>query len=605
LLAIFTVIEYSANAASIAALRNAIKRYASYLWIFILQQFFVLGGLVLLVVPGLLILGWSSVALYTVAPEQKRGIQAFYRSKHMISGRWWKVVWRWLCLFVPIALVVLVVFGLLAKSGFSPESFKIKIFVNIFISLFLPYTLTYGRFLHDDLVSTYVEIPIPAKEKNFLYIVTTVLGCIVVVPVAAIIILNITAIDEQPPYDSDLALKKVEIPKDQNIAEDLDFSFPHKDGNIPKINRETATTTNMATGKTWDSDVASKFIADNEKFFTWFDQEFPKKLYYQDPALADPAAISDNPAAIVLPSLNTLRMMARAESIRAEYLFRNGKEKEAIDESIKIIRLGHMIVSSQGTIIEYLVGIAIKDLGYKRLRLLVDRTAMPQNLLMHYLEILAQYRDNHSGLKVAWKFEYLMQKWTAQNLRDLYRKKLMDDWSDMTPLIYEGNYYYKPNKTAHIFADSARRNIANVDRLCSDRIPYHQEPITLSNSLLDSARILFIENAVGKILDEIINVSLDSLFVKKCSLDFSGQSSELLLALKIYQIENKILPSDLHDLITYVPASTLQDPFDGKQIRYSQDKKIIYSVGSDGIDSGGSDEINWSRSLDPTVEFSF
>ena len=47
------------------------------------------------------------------------------------------------------------------------------------------------------------------------------------------------------------------------------------------------------------------------------------------------------------------------------------------------------------------------------------------------------------------------------------------------------------------------------------------------------------------------------------------------------------------------------DPFDGKPIRYSKDKKIIYSVGEDGVDSGGSAGDDWRKMPDPTFSVDF
>jgi hypothetical protein len=48
-----------------------------------------------------------------------------------------------------------------------------------------------------------------------------------------------------------------------------------------------------------------------------------------------------------------------------------------------------------------------------------------------------------------------------------------------------------------------------------------------------------------------------------------------------------------------------QDPFDSKPLRYSLSKKIIYSVGPDGQDSGGSSGDNLREMPDPTLQIEF
>ena len=49
-----------------------------------------------------------------------------------------------------------------------------------------------------------------------------------------------------------------------------------------------------------------------------------------------------------------------------------------------------------------------------------------------------------------------------------------------------------------------------------------------------------------------------------------------------------------------------EDDFDGRPMRYSAEKKIIYSVGEDLEDSGGSeDDKEWWELEDPTVKINF
>ena len=66
-------------------------------------------------------------------------------------------------------------------------------------------------------------------------------------------------------------------------------------------------------------------------------------------------------------------------------------------------------------------------------------------------------------------------------------------------------------------------------------------------------------------------------------------ATQLLLALKIYQIRHNKLPESLSELVPeFFPQIPLDD-FDGKPFRYLPGKKLIYSVGPDLKDSGGED----------------
>jgi hypothetical protein len=78
-----------------------------------------------------------------------------------------------------------------------------------------------------------------------------------------------------------------------------------------------------------------------------------------------------------------------------------------------------------------------------------------------------------------------------------------------------------------------------------------------------------------------------------------------LIAIKAYKIENGKLPPNLEELVPDYILEVPKDPFDGNPIRYSAEKKIIYSVGPDLIDSGGSEGEGWQKMEDPTFKIEF
>ncbi|MEO0795672.1 MAG: hypothetical protein AAFX93_10935 [Verrucomicrobiota bacterium] len=62
-----------------------------------------------------------------------------------------------------------------------------------------------------------------------------------------------------------------------------------------------------------------------------------------------------------------------------------------------------------------------------------------------------------------------------------------------------------------------------------------------------------------------------------------------ILALAAYHQDHSELPETLDALVPdYIPTVPL-DPFDGEPMRYDRDKRIIYSVGEDFVDNGGSE----------------
>jgi hypothetical protein len=93
-----------------------------YLWVMVLVNFFVLLGLVLFIVPGILMAIWFSFASYIFILEGTRGMAAIRQSKALVKGKFWAVVWRF---FVPnfifgLFMVVLIGVPYLLYRAFAP-----------------------------------------------------------------------------------------------------------------------------------------------------------------------------------------------------------------------------------------------------------------------------------------------------------------------------------------------------------------------------------------------------------------------------------------------------------------------------------------------------
>lgn len=119
---IYAVKEREKGVTAKQALKNGWKRFFSYWWLIVLSTFIAMGGFFLFVIPGIVISVWFSVAIYVFVIEEKKGMTALLRSKHLVSGHWWSVFWRFLFLaifgfliFIPLMFIV--------DFGFNFEKF--------------------------------------------------------------------------------------------------------------------------------------------------------------------------------------------------------------------------------------------------------------------------------------------------------------------------------------------------------------------------------------------------------------------------------------------------------------------------------------------------
>ncbi len=74
--------------------KKAWTLFVPMLWIGLLQGFITLGGLLLLIVPGIYLGLALSFSQYYLLSENKRGLASLSASRALVKGRWWATWWR-------------------------------------------------------------------------------------------------------------------------------------------------------------------------------------------------------------------------------------------------------------------------------------------------------------------------------------------------------------------------------------------------------------------------------------------------------------------------------------------------------------------------------
>ena len=101
-------------------------------------------------------------------------------------------------------------------------------------------------------------------------------------------------------------------------------------------------------------------------------------------------------------------------------------------------------------------------------------------------------------------------------------------------------------------------------------------------------RWVFRPNAVGRILCGMIAPAITPLMERKCRIECSLGATRLIVACQSYEKREGVLPSSLQVLVPVYLQVIPPDPYDGSPFRYDRDRGIVYSVGKDLKDSGGS-----------------
>lgn len=450
------------------------------------------------------------------------------------------------------------------------------------------------------------QISVQGKKRRWKKIILIIISFVILLVIAFLSLprlLNLFAKDIAPIDDSDLSLKVVTVSDSDNAYFDLiklDSAVYEPEGKAQAI-------LDMIAGKIWDDKLAEEIISRNTQAFVYF-AEAARKAKFQDPASADPVNITPN---TVLPAMNNWRKMARLSAIRAIYLAKQGKDKEAMDEALNSVRIGQKIQESQAHLVAYLVAIAMKGVGLETIQKILITSKLSNVELKQYAHDLNQYYENENGLINSFKGEYRIQSWTidamASGNTEILEQVAGEVLGEKVGRNLEiakkvkNNYYFQPNKTKLLFAENARVNIKNVYGPCGEIKATEVQKLTPANF----AKLYIEENAIGKILHDVIATSLNGMSIRKCEEDLLVAATQALIGIKAYKNDTKNYPAMLSELAPNYLSSVPQDSFDGKLLKYFAEEKIVYSVGQDMQDSGGSTGDDWRKMPDPTFKIGF
>jgi heme/copper-type cytochrome/quinol oxidase subunit 2 len=562
--------------------KRGFKILLPYFWVWFLFNVIVAGAFLIFIIPGILFFIWFSLAIFVLLFEEKRGLNALFKSKHLIKRNFWKVFTRFLILFL---IIVGVAFSLAFISvHFSPKNRQIADPLNQILSYFLqilllPFILIYGFLIYNDLKEIKAEVPYkePSKSKKIIYSLPGVLGTLILGLSLTIYFLNIFWGRDIPPIDDrDLWLPKIEIKKEENAFYPLNEAY--KKIHLPK-GEKSELFIKMGEGEEWDLEFAKELIKNNEEIFEYLEKavELP---YFQVPE----PQLELTPFALI--------KIAHLSSIKANYLLTQGKEKEAIELIFKTIKIGQMIQDNPHIgLYDYLKGKAIKEVSLQRLRKMTPNFTLASDTLKSYIMELEQFKENEKGLIKAMKMDYIISTQEKSETASFIISRQIEGNLEAGRIIFgmienKLNYLYKPNQTQALLAQFYRDFINNIYKDCNEIYASEIKRLTPYSKI----KMVFTENIIGKMIYDAQNTAYFPTFYHKCSEDVSVSVAQLLLALKAYQMENGKLPDSLEELSPKYISQIPKDPFDGKPIKYLPEKKIIYSAGRDLKDSGGDEK---------------
>jgi len=377
--------------------------------------------------------------------------------------------------------------------------------------------------------------------------------------------------------DSDLLLEKIRVPETENA-----FSvFERATNEMESIEsfdlsaEEHEKMVEILEGGEWDAELVESAVSKNSGALLYID-EFLQFSVLQFPELEDPENYTAN---LLLRSMGEWRVLARLKALQSLALLKRGREKEAFDQAMNIVRFGQTWEDApRPFLIQYLVGSYIKGIGLETMRMMLPDSSLTSQDLLSLARELENYGANKESLKTTMKGEYmtimnaLSSDFLFGNL-DLSSNTLFED------LLAKSPYHFKLNETKLLFAEGFRVYISNLDQEYYSQIEKSESPFLYFYP--ESAWQMFVApNSIGKLVFYMIMVNTDLARLAAFE-DVAVQGTRTMFALRAYYQDNGSLPETLDALAPNYLNSPPRDPFDGNVLRFSPQEGLVYSIGQD------------------------
>lgn len=414
--------------------------------------------------------------------------------------------------------------------------------------------------------------------------------------------------DEPAPDDRDLHLVKI-------IVSDKDNAWVSLQTATRAINPATpddGALTDLIEGKDWSLEEARTITRANAAALEAFGAAATKPAY-QNPDVSDPAKLSMTPVS----DLTQVRRLARIAALEARVRTGEGNIDGAFGIAIDTVTIGHAMQASHGLLTEYLVGSAIKQMGLTAIRQIGQSAVVSADQAKNTSQKLESDRNSSPGQANAMKLEYLLTKsqpGTSTRLSDVLSSYGVTTdvnsgsvQSQTDPLVSLADdigltrFYYLPNQTLRYLIEDARNHVADAKMNCTQVGASVPAPARLRQR---GFGMVFESNAAGKYLADIGRVSLGGISVKRCHESMAVSATQAILGLRAFTVETGGFPSTLDELVPTYLTTVPIDPFDGAPLRYVKETGIVYSVGPNRKDLGGSQGDDWRQMDNPTFTMS-
>ncbi len=410
------------------------------------------------------------------------------------------------------------------------------------------------------------------------------IGCGVALGLA-MALTGLATIDGSPPEDADLILEfSADVPDGESFISGLIqvhgeiIDVPEMGDWVSEVsmNRDVPRPIAIPSSpRALDREVWNDALAD--EMAAWFEGPAASLKKFDDileiPAFDSALGTSDE-----YPQITPLRALTYFLRDRALLSRIRNDTAEASRDLDRIRRLGERFVREGRSLVDVLVGVAVIGTARTSANALLHDGDLAPEIEARWLELEPLF-DREPALRArAFRADY---SWIRAKIVEAGSGELMG-LEQAPPFVRQ--LFFKPNRTLVGAATEYRKLIDRGNTPRVERGPYWGQ------ELKDGARMrALLRVNTGELFIAMLSPNLERVIDQFDSALLESRVSRALIALRRYERTHAALPPDLETLIAAIePLDAVPlDPYSGKALGYDPARRILWSVGDDGVDNGG------------------
>lgn len=404
------------------------------------------------------------------------------------------------------------------------------------------------------------------------------LGLAVVLAVAIgglAVFVSVASRDVAPPDGTEFAAARPDVAPADNA-----FTYFLEATDLLVDTTNAALFVDFRTGKAPASDELRELIAKNAECLALVKRGTECAI-----CLAPPVETIETLVPYVGPWLHMQRILeARARLARLD-----GRFAAAADDLAVGLRFGDLVQKNASSLITYLVGVAIFSSSAEAAMELARDPAAPPETLARLAAELERAGPFDGGLVRALKTEHRTACNVVDDLREKQEQMMLSACIDSNSnrwirWMRNSRYFFKPNQTKRDLAEVHRFMIERASRIYADMKPF--DVSDKEGGPLAELR----PNAIGNFIF-LIMLPSEKIVESRCRTDGMLAGAKLTVACNRFARDQGRWPAELQELVPEYLNEVPRDPYDGVPFRYSAEKSLVWAVGTNLTDEGGSTRV--------------